>query len=372
MCLATSLVSNPQMIELDGQWLDGKTAERHPATLAIDASGLVQLRSRDGGKLLFSGSFANLAVSPRLGSTPRLLQFPDGQMLETTNNGAVDRALSMLRPRWHLNWVHRLESHWRFVALTLLLVVAFTWGLLRHGLPLASELIAQQLPPAAARVASQQTLEMLDRGFLGPSQLDEAVQQRVREHFRPAMAQHADLELSLHFRDGGMLGANAFALPDGTLVFTDQMVAAAGDDDELLAVLAHEIGHVRHQHGMRSVIQSSLLAFTLIAVAGDVSGTAEIVLGLPLLLTELAYSRGFEREADDYALQWLRREGISPGHFVTLMQRLEHDLLCESESADASAPADTRCPQHSAAPSRWRNYLSTHPSSAERSAKFQP
>lgn len=48
------------------------------------------------------------------------------------------------------------------------------------------------------------------------------------------------------------IGANAFALPDGTLVVTDELVELAGDnDDEVLAVLAHELGHIHERHGLR-------------------------------------------------------------------------------------------------------------------------
>ncbi|MCK7469253.1 MAG: M48 family metallopeptidase [Desulfosudis oleivorans] len=93
--------------------------------------------------------------------------------------------------------------------------------------------------------------------------------------------------------------------------------ASPAADDELLAVLAHEAGHVAHRHGVQRIIQDSLLAFAISAVTGDASGTSQLFLGLPVMLTELAYSRDFEREADRYALDTLRspghhRRGISP------------------------------------------------------------
>ena len=57
--------------------------------------------------------------------------------------------------------------------------------------------------------------------------------------------------------------ANAFALPGGTVVMTDAIVQAAADkgisDDALVGVLAHEIGHVVHRHGMRMVVEQGVL-----------------------------------------------------------------------------------------------------------------
>ncbi len=51
--------------------------------------------------------------------------------------------------------------------------------------------------------------------------------------------------------NGRAVGANAFALPSGIVVMTDELVELAKTDDELVAVLAHEIGHVRGRHALR-------------------------------------------------------------------------------------------------------------------------
>ncbi len=169
------------------------------------------------------------------------------------------------------------------------------------------------------------------------------------------MQAHADFNLRVEFRRGGRLGANAFALPNGIVIFTDEMVGLARSDDELLAVLAHEAGHVVHRHGVQRIIQDSLLAFAIRAITGDVSGTSELFLGLPVVLTELAYSREFEREADHYAVRYLRSQAVSPRHFADLMRRLQ----------------DQKQPEGLDLPGRWSDYLSTHPSMEERLLDFE-
>jgi Zn-dependent protease with chaperone function len=188
-----------------------------------------------------------------------------------------------------------------------------------------------------------------------PSELDEATRTRLTEHFRPVLEDHPGNKLRVLFRKGGRVGPNAFALPSGTIVFTDEMVRLAKHDDELLAVLAHEIGHIVHRHAMRRVIQDSLLSFALLAITGDISGSSELFLALPVLLTELAYSREFEREADRYALDYLRSRNTSPLHFARLMRRVEQKIAPNAKGTIG----------------KLSSYLSTHPMTEERLRLFE-
>jgi Zn-dependent protease with chaperone function len=160
--------------------------------------------------------------------------------------------------------------------------------------------------------------------------------------------------LHVLFRKGGPLGPNALALPAGTIVFTDEMVKLAQNDDELLAVLAHEIGHVVHRHSLRMLVQDSLLAFLALAVTGDVSGTSQIFLGAPVLLTELYYSREFEQEADDHALRYLCRQRVDPRRFADLLRRVEAEVAKKRGDGDQ----------------KWGRYLSSHPATEERIQPF--
>ena len=47
-------------------------------------------------------------------------------------------------------------------------------------------------------------------------------------------------------------------LPDGQIVLLDELVQMPADEEEVLAILAHELGHVRHRHGLTQLIQSSV------------------------------------------------------------------------------------------------------------------
>jgi Zn-dependent protease with chaperone function len=110
------------------------------------------------------------------------------------------------------------------------------------------------------------------------------------------------------------------ALPSGMIVVTDELIALARDDRELLGVLAHEAGHVERRHGIRLVLQHSALGLLAAWLVGDVTSLLAVA---PATLLQAKYSRDFEREADSYAADLLRARGISPGMLADLLERLE-------------------------------------------------
>jgi Zn-dependent protease with chaperone function len=219
----------------------------------------------------------------------------------------------------------------------------------------AAKYISAYLPRSFFDTADRQTLSALDRLIFKPSELDAQLQSRVRQHLQGAIDAHPAQAITLQFRKGGKLGPNAFALPGGTIFFTDELIRLAEHDDEILGVMAHEIGHVVYQHAMRRMVQDSLLSFALLALTGDASGVSELFLGLPVVLTELAYSRGFEREADQYALAYLQSHDIAPGRFADLLTRID-----KSHKEQASADKEEK----------WTGYLATHPPTPDRVKTF--
>ena len=151
------------------------------------------------------------------------------------------------------------------------------------------------------------------------------------------------------FRDGQSLGANALALPNGTIIVTDQLVGLAENDEEILGVLAHELGHLKHRHSLRMLIQGSVVGFVLAWYIGDVSTVAA---GLPTLLLQARYSRDHEREADRYAATVLKANAISPQRLADMLGRLE---ASHTECAAENEPSDNAL-----------DYMASHPATRER------
>jgi predicted Zn-dependent protease len=200
---------------------------------------------------------------------------------------------------------------------------------------------------ATEQTLGSQALTWLDeRGWLQPTRLDAAVRTPIADGFDRL---RGDLPLRayyrLEFRTSEVIGPNALALPGGIIVITDALVLAAVSPDEVLAVLAHEVGHVELRHAMRSILQNSVFAAGAAMVTADAASLNVAIAGLPALLAQAKYSRTFEADADEYAFRLLKQKGYSPVAFAALLERL------------ASADEKTM--------GRF-SYLSTHPVTAQR------
>lgn len=328
-------------MQVAGHFSNGRQARAEAAQLTLEG-GRLQVVSADGGVLAEPIAPSAVRVSARLGRTPRHLVFPTGASFTTDDNDGIDTLLGA-QARTAQSLVDRLESRWRSVFVALLATVAVVVVCVVWGVPAAARHVAFQLPTAVGQEAQRVALDVLDRGAFRPSLLDAAEQARLQAVFAPLIERHArHLGIEVGFRDGaGSFGANALALPGGAIIMTDQLVALAHHDEELVAILAHEIGHVAERHALRSTVQASALSLLTLLVFGDVSSVPALAASLPVILTELGYSRDFEREADLHAVRVLRDSGIAPQRLGDILSRLD--------------------PDHSGS-----RYLSTHPPTPER------
>jgi Zn-dependent protease with chaperone function len=101
---------------------------------------------------------------------------------------------------------------------------------------------------------------------------------------------------------------------------TDELIDLLRDEpDAVLTVLAHEVGHVRHRHGLRMGLRAGVTAVVAALWLGDYSS---LLNGLPVVLATSAYSRDHEREADAYARELARRGGADPARIAVFFQRV--------------------------------------------------
>jgi Zn-dependent protease with chaperone function len=138
--------------------------------------------------------------------------------------------------------------------------------------------------------------------------------------------------LNIQFRQSETMGANAFALPNGTIVITDELVKLIGDNHDLLtAILLHEIGHVEHKHFMRLISESLATSISVNYFFADLGGLAEFVAGVSNIIVQNQFSRKLEWEADNYALSKLVELGMDRESFAEAMQKLAVTLPKESK-----------------------------------------
>ncbi|HEY0664915.1 MAG TPA: M48 family metallopeptidase [Gallionella sp.] len=348
--------SPSKTLQVEAIYYDGQTAASRAVLLSVD-----------GGDLLLRGSggdwrwpLAELHVSERLGNTPRMLTYSGGGHCEVKDQAGLVRLLAQAGAGG--SWLDGLQHSlpWAFAAVVLI-VVAFA-GAYRYLLPWGAEALAMQVPGAVLQKMGDSTLETLDRFALYPSKLDEARQQQLRDAFARLQPPYAaQLQYKLVFRSAPDIGPNAFALPDGSLVMLDELVTLTPDDNEIVAVLAHERGHVELRHSMRMVLQSSAIGLVLAWYAGDVSS---LLASAPVIIMQAKYSRDMEREADMYAEQTLHANGLSPCLLGTILDKMEATYLAKVREKHPEAK--------NGKDGDAMEYLSSHPATAERMRQMCP
>ena len=332
------------MIQIRGLYFDGQTSESRDVDLRLWGDGTIEVGTSALG---VRWPLDQVRITSRIGNAPRSLFFPDGAKCETHDNDAIDAFLKTHRRDGASRWLSILERTPRYVFVALVLSVIVIYATVQFGFPALARHVAFALPASVDEAISERTLRILDQGWLKPSTLSGARQSALREKMLALSTGLAPGHtLRVKFRAG--LGPNAFALPSGTIVFTDALVNLASDDRELLAVYGHEVGHVRYRHALRNLLQSSATALLVAGVTGDVTSVTGLAATLPTVLLEAGFSRGFEAEADDFAYTFLSERGIARHYFADVLER-----MTEKFGSDGGG------------------YLSRHPATARRVARFR-
>jgi Zn-dependent protease with chaperone function len=228
--------------------------------------------------------------------------------------------------------------------------------------------VTRQVPLDWEIALSQRALKDMDRSIFRPSKLPARRQGELSWHFNvlahqldPGLQRYRGYapRLALVFRSG--LGANALALPGGTIVITDGLVEAAAQqglsDDALIGVLAHEIGHVVHRHTTRMVVEQAVLNIGLGLAMGDLSSLVSVG---GSLLTGMAYRRGHETEADCFAAALMHKAHLPTEPMADLLLGLERARTRQAPSAPVNGDADAVA-----------SLLSSHPATALRAQQLK-
>lgn len=345
--------------ELEAVYFDGTSARARPVRLRIDGAVL----RLEGEGVVRSVALADVNWPERSRHGMRVAHFEGGGSVQCRDAVAWD-AWSRAGGRRD-SLVVRLQQSWRGVLVSVALLVALAVALQQWGLPAAARAVVAFTPLSVDASLGAATLDAIDGTLMQPSRLAAAEQARLKAAFAQALAAQPPGSVpawTLEFRRS-RIGPNALALPGGTLVMTDELVELVGRDERVItAVLAHELGHVRHRHGLRMLVQVTLLGGLASVVLGDFSS---VLAGVPVLMGQASYSRAAEREADAEAVRILQAASISPEVMVTLF-----DKLAQSDNAsDAPDGADTGRTDRQ---SSWLGIaFASHPADADRVQYFR-
>ena len=328
---------NPQQpaSTLPALYFDGQVLKGTPVTVHNQA-----------GQLMFFVGDARHAIALRdiqrpesFGNAPIVLELPNGALLEFDRKSSTPTL-----KRWNvlsLGWFEKLQYHptqWLLISLAAVLVAA---GVYMQGLPLLSKWIAFEMQHDTLSALVGDVLPELDGRIFTPSKLDEQTKAKHEQQLDSLMAGKAELaHAKLAFRSSE-IGPNAFALPDGTIVLTDELLDKL-PPETIPGVLAHELGHVERRHMTRRLLQHAIVGTLIAAFSGDVSFLAGT------LAAEIAgqhYSREFELEADLFAIELF----LEQGRDLATLELLHEKLGSLGGGAREKA-----------------GYLDSHPAAAER------
>lgn len=352
------------MMQIKGDYFAANSSCKYEALLAIESNNRMTVRGLNtGSQSIFQNVvFSDVKISPRIAQTPRAITFSDGAIFETLENDSIDQWLKDNGGHNALAWVHALESKIIYVLAAFVFVSLFSWGFIQYGVPSLATATAKALPVEVNQYIGQGSLALLDKSYFSPSKLSEVRQAALISKFNRYSQDYPMLNIEVLFRHGGDIGANAFALPNGQIIFTDEMVELAEKDEELVAIFGHEIGHLERRHLLRRLIQDSLLTALVVLISGDITYASSVVVALPFILLELSYSRKFEIEADQFALDFLNQNDIQPKHFAHIMLRLSKQ--------DEEKTQVVKQNKEKSMIDGISQYLSTHPVTKERIQPF--
>lgn len=328
------------MITIEGHYFDGWKPIGVPAKMDF----VNREATLTAGTISERFATFHLKVSPRIGSAKRFITLPNGGQLSCVDHAFLNSLPQESPTEGPVAW---LEERWGIALACVAIIFCTLLSAYFFGLPAVAKRIAFRIPMETEQSLGRQALTWLDKEeWFKPTNLDFDRRKTIADGFS-GLRSNLPLRNYYHleFRSGKVFGANALALPGGIIVITDDMVKAAKSTEEVLAVLAHEIGHVELRHAMRSVLQNSVVAAATAAVTSDAASLSVAVASLPAILAQTKYSREFETAADEYAFGLLKQKGYSPRAFASLMER-----LVKSDEKEMGAFA----------------YISTHPVTAER------
>ena len=311
-----------------GIFFDGLTAARHDVAVELAAHAL-RLRAADGTVLaewgygeieslsspenvLRIGKAGNPVLARLEVTDPQLVAAIDERSAPVDRTGRIERRLRDKVILWSIA---------ASVSLVLLAIV---------GVPLLATALTPLVPYAFERklgaAVATQARASLDNHRAGTAfecgnaqneQAGRAAFDKLLEQIEAAAALPWPLKVMIVRRQE----ANAITLPGGHIYVFEGLIDSARTPDELAGVIAHEVGHVAHHDGTRTVIQGAGLSLLFGVLLGDFVGGGAVILAAKTIL-QTSYSREVESAADKYGVMLIAGIGGDPRALGTILMRV--------------------------------------------------
>lgn len=300
--------------EWDGWYLDGRTAERVKASVAIGPDALI---IRAGGPELewpykevrqTSGFYDGEDV--RLARGAEALIVKDPEFLSAVAEHAPARSRRFHDPKTRKR--RRVLIPAAAILSVAAVAVIYFWII-----PALSMTMAERIPPSWEARLGDSVAESFTSGMAECE--DERMRGAVSGIMERLEKGAGDTPYTFNVKVVDFPLVNAFALPGGRIIVFSGLIEETGSPEELAGVLAHEMEHVLLKHATKGIFErySTYMLFSM--MTGDLSGAASIARSLG----EMRYSRLHEKEADLLGAELLISSGIDPGGLASFFEKMD-------------------------------------------------
>ena len=348
----------------DGTFFDGRTATGTPVRALFAPDGL-EITPTSGE--VFFWPYRKIKRLSRSAKDLRLgLSHKDFKDAVLVLPAAAHDVLIDVGSRHHSPAANMRKQGFRIGGL--ITITAAIAAFMFFGVPAMSGPLAQATPKSVetrigGNLAAQINL------FYRKCGADEPTLKDIRLYLNE-MATAGDVGFDIEFNLVRTSMPNAFALPGGQTMATSGLLHALGDDQEaFLAVMAHELGHVRARDSMQAVYRNAGLSILLEVITGG-SGIAQQMVLLAGQLNELSHTRQQEDRADDAAIDIMIANGLDPSALARAFDAIvaahgDHDHSHDNEE-EGAGDSERDVEESGTSLPDW---LGTHPSTDKRIEK---
>lgn len=352
-------------------YFDAQSSIIQPANISIDAD---QIKITTSQFSKFFSKKTTRVAEPYLNAA-LILQFDDGSHCEI--HAPTDQQAALTQIAYQASLVEHWQRNWGIALFAIAVVLALFYGSYRYGGPILAKQIVPMIPQQADDFLGTEVESMLEADYFTESGIKAEQAAQITKVFEVIKPNASRIPLRLELRKSEKIGANALALPNGSIYLTDAMVQHMSKQDsqaasqlnspltragemQLAGVLAHEIAHIELRHSMHNITETSLMTVLLGATIGDFSNILSVAAGG---LLNAKYSQEKESEADEYAIRLLKSRGISPAYLADLFESLDRDT--------STGKSKNEKRQSSWLEEQLNDYLSSHPMTEKRIERFR-
>jgi hypothetical protein len=313
-----------------GLFYDGVTSDRREVVVEI-GSDAVEVRAGDGA-LLVRWRFADISPLATSAGVLRvgLAKADAAARLEIRDQALAAALLARTKPSDRTGLTDR-RTRAKVVTLSFAAIATLVGGAI-WGVPLLADRIAPHLPialemrlGAAVDAQVRQALGASTAGKpfeCGAGDSPRAVAARAAfAKLVGALEAAAELPLPLRALVVRRADVNAITLPGGRIYVFDGLLAKANSVDEVAGVLGHEIGHVAHRDGTKSVLEAAGLSLLFGMLLGDFTGGGAVIIAARTVL-QTSYSRTAEAAADEFGARLMYEVGGDPQALGEILLRI--------------------------------------------------